>query len=238
MFLRFFCFRDGEILQIRKDKVETMTPKRQLIDIFTGYKAAYETMQREKQQIDSDPYTTPAGKETRMQELFNRYKATVQGYHDKAAEAVNNGIAGLNEKWVSTLKGKITDAGYQIGLQNVLVMIENKAISRPEDMQAVVETYKGDYTALALIRHRLLKSDDTNIRAYASEIPSSNRSRNISLLEQLKANIDKYITINAVQAASKSWNVFNQGLTDVSASMDSMTQFLQTKLNDDLSLAE
>ena len=29
-----------------------MTPKRQLIDIFTGYKAAYETMQREKQQID------------------------------------------------------------------------------------------------------------------------------------------------------------------------------------------
>lgn len=215
-----------------------MTPKRQLIDIFTGYKAAYETMQREKQQIDSDPYTTPAGKETRMQELFNRYKATVHGYHDKAAEAVNNGIAGLNEKWVSTLKGKITDAGYQIGLQNVLVMIENKAISRPEDMQAVVETYKGDYTALALIRHRLLKSDDTNIRAYASEIPSSNRSRNISLLEQLKANIDKYITINAVQAASKSWNVFNQGLTDVSASMDSMTQFLQTKLNDDLSLAE
>ena len=108
----------------------------------------------------------------------------------------------MNEKWVSTLKGKITDAGYQIGLQNVLVMIENKAISRPEDMQAVVETYKGDYTALALIRHRLLKSDDTNIRAYASEIPSSNRSRNISLLEQLKANIDKYITINAVQAAS------------------------------------
>ena len=120
----------------------------------------------------------------------------------------------------------------------MLVMIENKAISRPEDMQAVVETYKGDYTALALIRHRLLKSDDTNIRAYASEIPSSNRSRNISLLEQLKANIDKYITINAVQAASKSWNVFNQGLTDVSNSMDSMTQFLQTKLNDDLSLAE
>lgn len=134
-----------------------MTPKRQLIDIFTGYKAAYETMQREKQQIDSDPYTTPAGKETRMQELFNRYKATVQGYHDKAAEAVNNGIAGLNEKWVSTLKGKITDAGYQIGLQNVLVMIENKAISRPEDMQAVVETYKGDYTALALIRHDLCR---------------------------------------------------------------------------------
>ena len=108
-----------------------MTPKRQLIDIFARYKAAYETMQREKQQIDSDPYTTPEG----MQELFNRYKATVQGYHDKAAEAVNNGIAGLNEKWVSTLKGKITDAGYQIGLQNVLVMIENKAISRPEDMQ-------------------------------------------------------------------------------------------------------
>lgn len=127
-----------------------MTPKKQLIDIFAGYKATYETMQREKQQIDSDPYTTPAGKETRMQELFNRYKATVQGYHDKAAETVNNGIAGLNEKWVSTLKVRITDAGYQIGLQNVLVMIENKAISRPEDMQAVVETYKGDYTALAL----------------------------------------------------------------------------------------
>ena len=29
-----------------------------------------------------------------------------------------------------------------------------------------------------------------------------------------------------------------QGLTDVSNSMDSTTQFLQTKLNDDLSLAE
>ena len=60
------------MLQIRKDKVKTMTPKKQLIDIFAGYKATYETMQREKQQIDSDPYTTPAGKETRMQELFNR----------------------------------------------------------------------------------------------------------------------------------------------------------------------
>lgn len=238
MFLRFFCSRAGAILRIRKDKVKTMTPKRQLIDIFARYKAAYETMQREKQQIDSDPYTTPAGKETRMQELFNRYKATVQGYHDKAAEAVNNGIAGLNEKWVSTLKGKITDAGYQIGLQNVLVMIENKAISRPEDMRAVVETYRGDHAALELVRQKLLKSDDANIRAYASEVPGDNRSRNISLLEQLKANIDKYITINAVQAASKSWNAFNQGLTDVSSSMDSMTQFLQTKLNDDLSLVE
>ena len=68
-------------------------------------------------------------------------------------------------------------------------------------------------------------------------IPPDNREHNIKLLRQLNGNVDKYITINAVATASKAWNSFNQGLTGVSASMDSMVEFCEKRLNDDLSLS-
>ena len=90
--------------------------------------------------------------------------------------------------------------------------------------------------ALEMIKKAILQGKEENTRKYADLIPADNREHNIKLLRQLSGNVDKYISINAVFVTSKAWNSFNQGLTGVSASMDSMTEFCENRLNDDLSL--
>lgn len=163
---------------------------------------------------------------------------TVQKYHDTANQIIESGIVALNKAWSEQITARLTDIGYQMGLQNTLEMFKNDLINRPEDAAAIIEVYRRDFpTALELIKKAALQGKEEKTRGYASLIPPDNREHNIKLLRQLNGNVDKYITINAVATASKAWNSFNQGLTGVSASMDSMVEFCEKRLNDDLSLS-
>ena len=215
-----------------------MSKKEQLIENLKGFKAVYENMQEEKITIEADPNYTPEGKLNAINGLMEKYAPTVQKYHDTANQIIESGIVALNKAWSEQITARLTDIGYQMGLQNTLEMFKNDLINRPEDAAAIIEVYRRDFpTALELIKQAALQGKEEKTRGYASLIPPDNREHNIKLLRQLNGNVDKYITINAVATASKAWNSFNQGLTGVSASMDSMVEFCEKRLNDDLSLS-
>ena len=214
-----------------------MTKKQQLIENLQGFKAAYEKMQEEKKKIDSDLGYTQEGKARLISELMEKYEPTVKKYHDTASQIIESGIVALNKTWSEQITARLTDIGYQMGLQNTLEMFKNDLINRPEDAAAIIEVYRRDFpTALELIKKAALQGKEEKTRKYADLIPVDNREYNIKLLKQLSGNVDKYVSINAVFVTSKAWNSFNQGLTGVSASMDSMTEFCENRLNDDLSL--
>ena len=223
-------------LKTEKGK-QTMTPKQQLIDNLNGYKNIYEKIQEEKNRIDKNAVYTDAGKEQQLQLLLGKYEPIIKRYHDTACEIIDQGVEKLNEKWNAAIQKRLTDTGYQVGLQNVLEMFRNDVVKRPEDLQSILQNYSGDYMTLELIRKTILDySKDENIRATAATIAEDNRDYNLDLLKRTLANVDKYISVDAIKTVSKAWNTFNQGLTGVSVSIAGMVDFCETRLNDDLSL--
>ena len=213
-----------------------MSKKTELINLFKEFKNRYETVQARVEEIRKSEAYTEIGREQAITQLLDGFAPTVQLYHDKAIAAIDQGLEGLAEKWRKGSTGKLFDAGYQAGLSNVVKMLEMGAITEKEDVKNIIDTYTGDYSALALIKTVLVKSEHHILRDCALLIPADNREYNRRLLGQLRDNVDQNINISTLQAVSKSWNSFNQGLTSVSISMDSMAQFVADRLGDNLEL--
>ncbi|EXG87937.1 hypothetical protein K413DRAFT_4842 [Clostridium sp. ASBs410] len=212
-----------------------MSKKAELINLFKEFKNRYETVQaRWKKSVRVRHIQRSEG--NRITQLLDGFTPTVQLYHDKAIAAIDQGLEGLDEKWKKGSTGKLFDAGYQAGLTNVVKMLEMAAITEKEDVKNIIDTYTGDYSAMALIKTVLVKSEHATLRDCALLIPADNREYNRRLLGQLRDNVDQNINISTLQAVSKSWNSFNQGLTSVSISMDSMAQFVTDRLGDNLEL--
>lgn len=210
--------------------------KKTIVDALQGFKKEYQGTQSKVTAINADPAYTPEGKEQKLAQVNADLDAKAKKYRDAAINAVDTGIQGLKQKWGSGLAQCITDAGYQIGLANTLEAIKSGSITRPEDAQAIIEVYKGNQVALSSLRNAFLKSGREADKDFAALIPADNRDRNIQLLEQLKENINRYIVADVRSGKGKAWGGFNQSNIDVVAPMDGMSEFVNTSLNDDLSL--
>ncbi|MBQ8804179.1 MAG: hypothetical protein IJZ53_11130 [Tyzzerella sp.] len=213
-----------------------MSKKTELIKVFKDYKMKFDAVQVEIVKINERTEYTPEGRDKALAELLEKFKPIVTNHHDMATGIIDNGLAGLAEKWRKNSTGKLADAGYQAGLANVIKMLELGAIQEKGDLQNIVDTYKDDFSALAVIKKILQKSGIEALRDCAVMIPEDNRERNKQLLNQLKGNVDRYINLEMLKGYSKIWNAYNRGLTDVSVSMDSMSEFVETKLGDNLEL--
>ncbi len=213
-----------------------MSKKTELIKIFKEYKEKYEAIQAQKAEIDKSTLYTQEGREDKINKLLAEFEPVVQQYHDKAISTIDSGLESLLETWRAGSAGKLNDGGYQAGLSNVAKMLELGAIHEKEDIQNIIDTYAGDFNALSMIKKILKNSKDETLVLYASMVPEDTRDRNKQLLNQLKGNVDKYINVETLKASSKAWNAFNQGATGVSTSMDSMAEFVENKLSDNLEL--
>lgn len=213
-----------------------MSRKKYLIDLFKEYKNRYEGIQNQIMEINKSLAYTEIGREQAVRQIIDGFTDTVRFYHDKAFETINGGLDALAEQWRKSSTGKLTDGNYQAGLANVIKMLEIGSIRERDDVQNIVDAFKGDFNALSAIKKILLKSDDEEMQKFAHLIPEDNREENKRLLIQLRDNVDRYINIDTVRVASKSWNAFNYGSTGVSMSMDSMAQFVQERLGDALDL--
>ena len=141
-----------------------MSKKEQLIENLKGFKAVYENMQEEKRTIEADPNYTPEGKFNAINGLMEKYAPTVQKYHDTANQIIESGIVALNKAWSEQITARLTDIGYQMGLQNTLEMFKNDLINRPEDAAAIIEVYRRDFpTALELIKKAALQGKEEKI---------------------------------------------------------------------------
>ena len=199
-----------------------MSKKTELINLFKEFKNRYETVQAQVAEVQRNIAYTEIGREQAVKQLLDSFAPTVQLYHDKAIAAIDQGLEGLSERWKKGSTGKLFDAGYQAGLTNVVKMLEMGAVTEKEDVQNIIDTYTGDYSALALIKTVLAKSENIPLKDCALLIPADNRR----LLGQLRDNVDQTMNIYT----------FNQGLASVSMSMDSFVQFVTDRLGDNLEL--
>jgi hypothetical protein len=213
-----------------------MSKKSELIQLFKEFKDRYSAIQARVKEVQTSDAYTDIGREQAISRIMEEFKPTAQLYHDKAIAAIDTGMAALQEKWKANSAGRLADAGYQIGLGNVIKMIEADAINDRDDMQNIIDTYKDDYNALATIKNILPKSKQA--MEFAGLIPVDNREYNKKLLGQLKGNVDAYINPGIINSSSISSSVFNGGNASAAMSMDSMTEFVNSRLADDLTLIQ
>lgn len=210
-----------------------MSKKADLIKLFGEYKDRYNTVLAKLTEIRNSDAFTSTGKEQAINKLMEEFKPTAQLYHDKAIEAIDGGLAGLQAKWRANSSGRLSDAGYQLGLGNVLRMLEAGAIRDRDDMQNIIDTYKDDYNAMATIKSLISKSSQT--MDFIGIIPVDPREENKRLLGQLRNNVDLDINPSMARMGFNTGNSF-LGTSSVSMAMDSMADFVNTRLADDLSL--
>ncbi|SHO46784.1 hypothetical protein [Anaerocolumna xylanovorans] len=212
-----------------------MSKKSELIQLFKEFKDRYSTIQARIAEVQKSDAYTDIGREQTIGKILEEFQPTVQLYHDKAIAAIDNGLTALQAKWKANSAGRLADAGYQIGLGNVIKMIEAGAIHDRDDMQNIIETYKDDYNAMATIKNILPKSEQA--MDFVGLIPADNREQNKQLLGQLRNNADQYINAYRIENAMKSSDAF-QGASSIVFAVDGMIEFANTSLSDDLSLIQ
>lgn len=224
-----------------------MSKRNDLSALFREYKQQYDALQAAIKEVRKSTLLTDEGKKQEIQRLTDNFKPLVAKYHDAAASILDESIQSLSAQWSQASMSKLTDGNYQAGLSNVLKMIESGSITRKEDMQAIIDTYKGDHVAMSTIRNLLVNNMEQGVEhrynsfnaekaaELSNMLPRDNRDHNMKLLQQLRGNVDKYINENALSgAATKSWNGFNT--VDPSMSMSGMSEFVDSRLNDNFEL--
>lgn len=225
-----------------------MSKRNDLSALFKGYKEKYDSLQAAIKEVRSSTLLTDEGKGQEIQRLKAEFAPTVQNYHDAAISIIDEESTNLSAKWSAAVISKLSDGNYQAGLSNVLKMIETGSITRKEDMQVIIDTYKEDPMAMSSIRNMLTENSKPDVEhkynsfnsetavSFADMIPRDSRERNTQLIQQLRGNVDKYINVENIGAEEKQWNSFNA--IDPSISMNGMSEFVDTKLTDDFTLVE
>lgn len=198
-----------------------MSKKSELISIINGYKEKQEALSNRISELNNNKELTQMGIEQRINNLTTPFESVAQNTHDKAIGILDKAIEGLEDKWRANTTGKLLDSNYQIGLSNMIKMVESGAITSKEDFKNIIEVYKDDYSALATIKS-LLEKNSNNLELLML-IPKDNRDYNKKILNDLRNNIGSYI------------NPFN--IKDsLTMSLDCMIQFINTRLKDDFIL--
>lgn len=198
-----------------------MSKKSELLNVIESYKGKQESFKSKVDEIKNNKELTPEGKEKRINHIAAPFETIAQNAHDKAIGILDKAIEGLEEKWRVNSTGKLLDSNYQIGLSNILKMIEAGAITNKQDFKNIIDIYKDDYNALATIRS-LLEGDSNNLELLML-IPKDNREYNRKVLSDLRKNIESYI------------NPFNIKHS-LSISLGGMIQFIIDRLRDDFTV--
>jgi hypothetical protein len=196
-----------------------MSRKSELISGMKSYQARQEEFKEKITAISRSLDFTPVGAAQRIEELSKPFEEVAIKSHDKVISIIDNGIKALEDKWRANSAGRLKDSAYQIGLANAIKMIEAGAITDKEDFKNIIEVYKDDYNALSTIRNIL--GTDTNEIELKMMIPNDSRAYNKKLLNDLRKNVDGYINPLVVKDS-------------ISMIMDSLLQFVEDRLNDDL----
>ena len=212
-----------------------MSRKTDLISALHDYGKIYENAQAQVKQFRESHQYSEEGKKERIQSITKRLASETQIYHDKVIKLIDDGLAALVDTWKKNSTEKLTDGGYQAGLANVIKMFEMGAICYEEDIKNIIDTYSGDFNALAVIRQILVNSDNKTWNDCIASIPEDKREKNKELLMQLRSNVNTYINENMIQSILNDWK-FNYGLTGVAMSLDGMIQFVSDRLGDNLEL--
>ena len=196
-----------------------MSKKSELLNVIEEYRRQQELFKSKVTEIESRQYLMQEGNEIEIEKIATPFTEVAQNAQNRALEILNSGIEALEKKWRDNSTGRLTDSNYQIGLANTIKMIEAGAITNQEDFKNIINTYKDDYNALATIEN-LLGLDHPEL---AVLIPKDNREYNKKALNDLRNNIERYISPFSIRDS-------------LTMNLDGMINFIKTRLKDDLTI--
>lgn len=211
-----------------------MSRKTELIQLLEQYRKQYVTLQKQVAEARGNTAYTEEGRGQVITKLLDSFSPTAAQCHDRVVGLVDSGLAAMSEKWRQGSTGKIQDAGYQAGLANTIKMLEMGVIREKEDIQNIIDSFTGDFNALAVIRKVLEQSTDEAISGCAMMVPKDNREQTRRLLGQLKNNMDRDISIQA--ACDALHTQYNQDFDPVPLGIGGMLQFITDRLDENLEL--
>lgn len=199
-----------------------MSKRSELVNIFKTYQIEYEQVKDEIKRIRENKSRVYSDEGIRMMlnDTTNRFSNISIQYRDRAISIIDDGIKMLENKWKENSVGRLNDSSYQIGLANTIKMIETGSISNREDFKNIIDAYKNDYNALAIIKN-LLNADGDKL-ALIDLLPSDTREYNKKILRDLKNNINRFI------------NPLNIDDDYVELSLISMREFVENKFDENL----
>ena len=200
-------------------ETRSMSKKSELLNVIEEYRRQQELFKSKVTEIESRQYLMQEGKEIEIEKIATPFTEVAQNAQNRALEILNSGIEALEKKWRDNSTGRLTDSNYQIGLANTIKMIEAGAITNQEDFKNIINTYKDDYNALATIEN-LLGLDHPEL---AVLIPKDNREYNKKALNDLRNNIERYISPFSIRDS-------------LTMNLDGMINFIKTRLKDDLTI--
>lgn len=100
-------------------------------------------------------------------------------------------------------------------------IIESGAITNQEDFQNIINVYKDDYNALAMLRSLAVNCE--KVYGFSVLIPKDNREYNKKSLNDIKNNIQKYISPYSIRES-------------LTMSLLGIIDFINTRLKDDLTI--
>lgn len=198
-----------------------MSKKSELLNVIEGYKRQQELFKEKVNEIESRPYLMQEGKEIEIEKIAIPFKEVAQNYQNRALQILNSGIEALEKKWRDNSAGRLLDSNYQIGLTNAMKIIESGAITNQEDFQNIINVYKDDYNALAMLRSLAVNCE--KVYGFSVLIPKDNREYNKKSLNDIKNNIQKYISPYSIRES-------------LTMSLLGIIDFINTRLKDDLTI--
>lgn len=172
--------------------------------------------------IEHDVNLSDLGKNDKKEKILTTYEKELSTNRNKIEVIIDSAINQIKKARSENSIRKLNDAGYQIGLQNVITMIKSGVIHSVDDFKCIIEVYKKDHNAISLIATTISSSDISLARkmAFSSLLPEDNIERNIDLLTRVKNHILIYM------------NEFNK------LGIESQIDTLSRLFNDDLTLSE
>ena len=198
-----------------------MSKKSELLNVIEGYKRQQELFKSKVTQIESKSYLTQEGKEIEIEKIAAPFKDVAQNAQNRALDILESGIEALEKKWRDNSAGRLLDSNYQTGLTNAMKMIEAGAITNQEDFQNIINVYKDDYNALAMLRS--LASKCEKVYGFSVLIPNDNREYNKKSLNNLRNNIAMHMSPYRIRES-------------LSTGLESNINFIKTRLKDDLTI--
>jgi len=144
-------------------------------------------------EIRNNDYLSIDGKTYELEELKYKWENWYGAYYNEMKEIADNLLSSVEGNRAEDEVKKLTDPGYQAALQNNLKLFESGALDVATG-KALIDYYKGDWTALSLIRNALgdiWGGDNPKNAEIAQYIPIDNRERTKDLLNKFAFGIEE-----------------------------------------------
>lgn len=145
------------------------------------------------EKIRNNNYLSVEGKTYELEELKNEWKNWYGAYYNEMKTIADNLLSSVERNRAEDEVKKLTDPGYQATLQNNLKLFESGALDVATG-KALIDHYKGDWTALSLIRNALgdiWGGDNPDNAKLAQYMPIDNRERTKDLLTKFSRGVDE-----------------------------------------------